>query len=206
MKAPQTIKPIETVYNGYKFRSRLEARWAVFFDKLGIAYDYEAEGYDLGGVWYLPDFWLRDNEVFAEIKPMAELRDYDEKQSEEYNEEIRSKNGEIIKYQIMAGMLSDQSQKDVLVIIGSPWPNEYFIHLYPPTDDTTLRNIHEPSPRLQFGECRRCHAIWLWHPYDFGIHFDTRINVPECKGCWERYPTDFERLDVAFTSARQARF
>ena len=52
------IKPIETVYNGYRFRSRLEARWAVFFDVLEIEYDYEPEGFDLDGLWYLPDFWL----------------------------------------------------------------------------------------------------------------------------------------------------
>ena len=32
------IKAIDTVYNGYKFRSRLEARWAVFFDEIGIEY------------------------------------------------------------------------------------------------------------------------------------------------------------------------
>ena len=37
------IKPIETVYNGYRFRSRLEARWAVFFDAAGIEYEYEPE-------------------------------------------------------------------------------------------------------------------------------------------------------------------
>ena len=41
------IKPIETVYNGYRFRSRLEARWAVFFDTLGIEYEYEKEGYEI---------------------------------------------------------------------------------------------------------------------------------------------------------------
>ena len=53
------MKPIETLYNGYNFRSRLEARWAVFFDTLGIKYEYEHEGYDLGDAgWYLPDFWL----------------------------------------------------------------------------------------------------------------------------------------------------
>lgn len=52
------LKAIETVYNGYRFRSRLEARWAVFFDALGIRYEYEKEGYDLDGVRYLPDFWL----------------------------------------------------------------------------------------------------------------------------------------------------
>ena len=44
-----TIKPIETVYNGYRFRSRLEARWAVFFDALGITYkiDNDWRDYDL---------------------------------------------------------------------------------------------------------------------------------------------------------------
>ena len=63
------IKAIETVYNGYRFRSRLEARWAVFFDELCINYDYEPEGYDLGEAgWYLPDFWLPDLETWIEIK------------------------------------------------------------------------------------------------------------------------------------------
>ncbi len=54
------IKPIETIYNGYHFRSRLEARWAVFFDALGIEWEYEPEGFDLGGgVYYLPDFRVK---------------------------------------------------------------------------------------------------------------------------------------------------
>lgn len=51
------IKAIETEYNGYKFRSRLEARWAVFFDALGVEYEYEPEGFELpSGKRYLPDF------------------------------------------------------------------------------------------------------------------------------------------------------
>ena len=55
------IKPIQTEYKGYKFRSRLEARWAVFFDACGVDWEYEPEGYDLGeGVYYLPDFLLHD--------------------------------------------------------------------------------------------------------------------------------------------------
>ena len=53
------LKPIETVYKGYRFRSRLEARWAVFFDACGVDWEYEPEGYDLGnGLRYLPDFLL----------------------------------------------------------------------------------------------------------------------------------------------------
>ncbi len=66
------IKPIETIYKGYRFRSRLEARWAVFFDALGINWEYETEGYDILGEWYLPDFWLYDYNCFAEIKPTPE--------------------------------------------------------------------------------------------------------------------------------------
>ena len=54
------IKAIETVYNGYRFRSRLEARWAVFFDALGLEYEYEPEGFSLGAGGYLPDFRLVD--------------------------------------------------------------------------------------------------------------------------------------------------
>ncbi|MBM4140452.1 MAG: hypothetical protein FJ242_03010 [Nitrospira sp.] len=53
------IKPIETIYKGYRFRSRLEARWAVFFDALNIPYQYEVEGFKMAnGDKYLPDFLL----------------------------------------------------------------------------------------------------------------------------------------------------
>lgn len=75
------IKAIETIYKGYRFRSRLEARWAVFFDALNTIWQYEPEGYVLeDGSTYLPDFWfdlLPGNEMiekwgfFVEIKPCA---------------------------------------------------------------------------------------------------------------------------------------
>lgn len=62
------IKAIDTEYNGYKFRSRLEARWAVFFDAVGLKYEYEKEGFDLDGIYYLPDFWLPELKTWIEIK------------------------------------------------------------------------------------------------------------------------------------------
>ena len=53
------VRAIQTEYKGYLFRSRLEARWAVFFDACGVDWEYEPEGYDLGdGLYYLPDFLL----------------------------------------------------------------------------------------------------------------------------------------------------
>ena len=44
----KSLKAIETFYNGYRFRSRLEAKWAVFMDALGVRWEYESEGFDLG--------------------------------------------------------------------------------------------------------------------------------------------------------------
>ena len=41
------MRPIETNYRGCRFRSRIEARWAVFFDALGFEWWYEPEGFAL---------------------------------------------------------------------------------------------------------------------------------------------------------------
>jgi hypothetical protein len=63
------IKAIETRYAGCRFRSRLEARWARFFDFIGVRWKYEKEGFDLGKSGaYLPDFWLPDLGIWYEIK------------------------------------------------------------------------------------------------------------------------------------------
>lgn len=52
------MKNIQTHYNGYYFRSRTEARWAVFFDAMGIEYKYEQADFVLSTGRYLPDFFL----------------------------------------------------------------------------------------------------------------------------------------------------
>lgn len=71
-----SFKAIETRYKGYRFRSRLEARWAVFFDTLRVPFEYEKEGYDLGDAgWYLPDFWLPTIDCWFEVKPNAPTDD-----------------------------------------------------------------------------------------------------------------------------------
>ena len=63
------FKAVQTEYKGYLFRSRLEARWAVFFDTLGIQWEYEPEGIVLSdGTHYLPDFYLPDFHCFFEVK------------------------------------------------------------------------------------------------------------------------------------------
>lgn len=71
------MKAIETEYRGHRFRSRLEARWAVFFDFCGIRWEYEPEGFELSdGSWYLPDFWLPrfhgSDGIYVEVKPTGD--------------------------------------------------------------------------------------------------------------------------------------
>ena len=61
MPKPSELKALETVYKGYRFRSRLEARWAFFFTEIGWKWKYEPEGFNLeDGDYYLPDFYLPD--------------------------------------------------------------------------------------------------------------------------------------------------
>jgi hypothetical protein len=66
------IKVIQTRYKGYHFRSRLEARWAVFFDVAKIKWEYEPEGYVVDGTPYLPDFYLPELCCYFEVKGQPE--------------------------------------------------------------------------------------------------------------------------------------
>lgn len=79
-KELKALTPIQTEYKGILFRSRLEARWAVFFDSCGADWEYEPQGYECeDGTRYLPDFLLHnvrfctdddshEYDVFIEIK------------------------------------------------------------------------------------------------------------------------------------------
>lgn len=63
------INAIPTQYGDRLFRSRLEARWAVFFDALEIRWDYEPQTFTDGSLWYVPDFWVTGLSCFIEVKP-----------------------------------------------------------------------------------------------------------------------------------------
>jgi hypothetical protein len=61
---------IPTTYNGHRFRSRLEARWAAFFDLLGWRWEYEPRDFD----GWIPDFVIYGKApVYVEIKPVVEF-------------------------------------------------------------------------------------------------------------------------------------
>lgn len=65
--SPRDIHAIPTTYKGVQMRSRLEARWAAFFDQLKWPWVYEP----FDGAGYIPDFLLNfDHRKFVvDIKP-----------------------------------------------------------------------------------------------------------------------------------------
>lgn len=74
------IAAIPTRYNGVTFRSRLEARWAVFFDALAWPWSYESVDLEK----YIPEFFLRfeAGPLAVEVKPVLvfdELRQHGQK-------------------------------------------------------------------------------------------------------------------------------
>ena len=102
-----TIQAFRTFYNGILFRSRLEARWAIFFNACGIKWDYEPEGYQLGnGQGYLPDFLLHglvgriEGDLYVEVKGKMTQND---------TEKIRA----------FVGVNSDGSPERPLLIVGN---------------------------------------------------------------------------------------
>jgi hypothetical protein len=178
------IKAIETVYNGYRFRSRLEARWAVFYDTVGIRYEYEKEGYELPSGRYLPDFYLPDQDAFAEIKAWYSATDRD-----------RS----------VALELSDATHKPVYIFEGNCWW---------PHDDTEgyiCSGFHPErgvARMLFWAQCPNCSYMGLSYggdvvglacgcePFDLG----SQRRLWACPG-WAN-----ELLSRGYKAARQARF
>ena len=164
------IKAIETRYKGYRFRSRLEARWAVFFDALKIRWEYEPEGFELGGgLRYLPDFKLPDDgrfpDMWLEVKP-----------------DVVIARNEIDKVWSFAAQLKREARNvGVLVFRGEPYcPNGFitgmfggveisgliddvasFINVFAPKAGTDAAGVADAalaarSARFEFGESGAC--------------------------------------------------
>ena len=62
------IPAIPCDYNGWHFRSRLEARYQAVFEYFGITTLYEWEGQQLGTMWYVPDFYFPELKTYFEVK------------------------------------------------------------------------------------------------------------------------------------------
>lgn len=64
---------IATMYRGTEYRSRLEARWASFFYRIGWQFTYEP----FDGNGYIPDFVIHGPRPLAvEVKPAATIAEF----------------------------------------------------------------------------------------------------------------------------------
>lgn len=208
------MKAIETHYNGYRFRSRLEARWAVFFDELRIKYQYEPEGFNLGdNVWYLPDFYLPEQECWLEIKPglldpVDQIKvDRFAKAVEDRNRSRKNADGEAFWH--------------YYVLIGSPYPNEYEADA---RGFGIWRDITETF--FQCISCGHIHIGPIWRQYNEAWHYqcgccdwgECRAN-PVLSPLWDDFfhkgnmyvpihldPRQTLSLFDAYQAARSARF
>ena len=162
------IKAIETEYNGYRFRSRLEARWAVFFDSLKIPYIYEPEGLSINGECYLPDFYLPDCNQFFEVKGVM-----DERSSEKIHALIKA------GYSVTVGFDNGRFTACDL------WQDEFLLT----TDDSWLCRCHSCEKYWFVGDlgswaCQCCDY------YDGDSGFDVVMQS-------SKYYSDLDMWDVA---------
>jgi hypothetical protein len=195
-------KPIETRYKGYRFRSRLEARWAVFFDALGLNYQYEPEGFNLnnwtaGGKYnYLPDFLLYDHEgqpsAWVEIKPfmppLAELS----KLLELCRSGRHSKSGGINSVCDGFYLLGEPKQDEMCLWINNSHAKE--LKTFGPYDPNLFVMIQ--SELLFIAPFCTDKLKNIWKPE---VEFNEKIRE-ECGRVYN------ETVDAIFAKARSARF
>lgn len=154
-KAPKNSKIIQSIftnYAGYTFKSRLEARWAVFFDHMKLDYMYEPVCMFLPAAScnYSPDFFVphlqlaggRDVAVWIEIKGPSPI-----------SEELKK-----------ASELCGQTETDVYMFFGDIGTSAYTRKF---SEETRVIQWHyEPQQKeviriesLGLAECKTCRAL-----------------------------------------------
>ena len=165
-----TFKAIPSSYRGILFRSRLEIRWARFFDAIGVRWEYEPEGYTDGTTSYLPDFWLPDvhsragdKGLYFEVKPCRPTQD------------------ELTK----AVMLACGTKKPVIIVERSPGVSDHWESLI---EVVWNDNGFHDDYGLLFAMCSDCGAV------DIGFYSGYE---PECS-CGIGFFTPFDdRVEIA---------
>jgi hypothetical protein len=170
------MQVIETTFDGYRFRSRTEARWAVFFSTAGIRFLYEYEGFKLNGRPYLPDFWLPDIKFWFEVK------------GDEPTDEERS----------LCETLATESGFDVLLAVGPPEPRDQLIWFQArqPEEEGLVA-----TGRWHFADDRRNDGEF-WLLQDGGAHSIGPVVGP----FHDHWPLVYSATRSAYEAARAARF
>lgn len=107
-----TRSAIPTTYAGVNFRSRLEARWAAFFDLVGWKWTYEP----VDGDGYIPDFLIHGaRPFFVEVGPVATEDEYRAKAAKPLQHPERPTLVVGVSYQMSRGDEHDPSPAGLIV-------------------------------------------------------------------------------------------
>lgn len=197
------MKPIETKYKGYSFRSRLEARWAVFFDALNLKWEYEPEGFEMSdGTKYLPDF-----------KVWYPGRDASEKHQEWY--EVKSSLKEMSKEEWLK-LLKFQKESGSSIIILDGCPEEKMYACASEAIEVLFNKEDQDSTDMFLTVDQLIDAVVNEKPLKINDEFKRAGNALLChKGrtWWDSYELFWEdsgwgqeELKYACQKARSARF
>lgn len=182
----QIIKAIPTEYNGEKFKSRLEARWAVFFELIGFEVRYEnSEWCNSEGLKYTPDFeilWgIRPNSTnhrpAIEIKPTTPNQSYIDK---------------IMK-------VRDPLLSDLFICVGDPsfWqPTGYWIKTRVVFENHVfVRKENVAQQGFYFKQCSCCKKYNAAPIYEIdGIFYEEDLS--HCSNCWFPEPKDWKQAAI----------
>jgi hypothetical protein len=211
------VKVLETRYAGCKFRSRLEARWAVFFDRMRIPWDYEPEAFETSAGNYLPDFQIDipqhenhgGHRQWFEVKPPGAPRD---ERHAAFGDEI----GKLIVARGLPRNYSEQMRgwASALTIYGveaKPWPCAFADGTDP---NGSLHcslgdNRHWCQDSMDYFDVHL--ALYGWHPPEVAdpVDYDGEADRwPDeiVDGFMTYPPLRGVRVDRAYEAARSARF
>lgn len=128
-----------TIYFGTRFRSRVEARWAVFFDAIGREWIYEPSIPELDGIAYQPDFLLKKGDTWSII-------------------EVKGSVGAAVQAQDRLKEIATKIDQRIVMLIGQPgeWHEGRLIG----SGHTAIFLF--PSGNQEWGEwaeCDKCHEV-----------------------------------------------
>ncbi len=136
------INAIPTRYAGVEFRSRLEAKWAAFFDLLEWKWEYEP--IDLDG--YIPDFVI--NKRLIEVKPALKFTDYRDAQ-EKIDESGWTGKASVVG--AIIGEIGDGSLCFGVERLDETTGNPYWVPWSPEVDMATVTTLwREAGNRVQW--------------------------------------------------------
>ena len=152
------LKAIPTTYHGIEFRSKLEARYATAFDKLGITWEYEGHGFAFDdGTWYCPDFYMPDIDTYFEVKGVFDGASVHKMQ-------MLASEGEKVVYGTADGTIGVYETADT--------PSGM--------DDQVTEEIRKRMNGALFGSVMMCKGCGTWY-------FEHMSNAQGCPRCGERF-------------------